>query len=71
MHLGRVGEGLAVLDGPHRDSDHHGAVVDAFVDLRGNEALVADHQVARDLEDALDQFRLTGRVDGPHIDEDG
>ena len=58
VNLGRVGESLAVFDRAHRDSDHHGTLVHALIDLSGHETLVTDEYVARELEDAAKQLRL-------------
>ena len=55
----------------HRDPDHHGTEVDALVDLSGHEARVVDEKVARDLEDAVEQFRLARWIDSPNIDKHG
>lgn len=71
VNVGRVHHGLAVFGRPHRDPDHHGTEVDALVDLSGHEARVVDEKVARDLEDAVEQFRLARWIDSPNIDKHG
>jgi len=40
VNVRRVGERLAIFDGPHLDPDHHGTMVDALVDLSRHEAPV-------------------------------
>jgi hypothetical protein len=70
VNRGGVCERLAVLDALHLDSDHHGTVVDALVDLRGDEALRVEEQAARHFEDLPEQLRLARRIDGPNIDQD-